>query len=175
MCCRLREQRHTGITDGHLSVIFRCAYPGCGARISESQRGRCDKHPRSFTRVRKLHSKQYGSASWKRARAAFIQVYPLCLICFLEGVITPVDEVDHIIPLDDNSDLEHLTHPSGLAGLCKSHHAAKTRNDGNPAELERYRQRIILAKDLYDEQNATDATDATEEAQFHRGEISATI
>ena len=156
-------------------MIHRCAYPGCGARISESQRGRCDKHPRSFTRVRKLHSKQYGSASWKRARAAFIQVYPLCLICFLEGVITPVDEVDHIIPLDDNSDLEHLTHPSGLAGLCKSHHAAKTRNDGNPAELEQYRKRIILAKDLYDEQNATYATDATEEAQFHRGEISATI
>ena len=128
MCCRLREQRHTGITDGHISVIYRCAYPGCGARISESQRGRCDKHPRSFTRVRKLHSKQYGSASWKRARAAFIQVYPLCLICFLEGVITPVDEVDHIIPLDDNSDLEHLTHPSGLAGLCKSHHAMARAN-----------------------------------------------
>ncbi|KZW96005.1 hypothetical protein WM54_10895 [Aeromonas veronii] len=88
-------------------------------------------------------------------------MYPLCLICFLEGVITPVDEVDHIIPLDDNSDLEHLTHPSGLAGLCKSHHAAKTRNDGNPAALEQYRQRIEQAKRLYNEQNATDATDAT--------------
>ena len=155
-------------------MIHRCAYPGCGARISESQRGRCDKHPRSFTRVRKLHSKQYGGASWKRAREEIIQAYPLCLICFLEGVITPAQEVDHIIPLADHSDLEHLTHPSGLAPLCKSHHASKTRIDGDPAELERYRQRIEQAKRLY-EQNATYATDATEEAQFHRGEISATI
>ncbi|MFQ2913125.1 hypothetical protein ACK3YB_17745 [Aeromonas caviae] len=86
-----------------------------------------------------------------------------------------MDEVDHIIPLDDNSDLEHLTHPSGLAGLCKSHHVNKTKSDGNPAELERYRQRIEQAKRLYNEQNATYATYATEEAQFHRGEISATI
>ncbi|AZU48645.1 HNH endonuclease [Aeromonas hydrophila] len=73
-------------------------------------------------------------------------------------MITPVDEVDHIIPMDDNSDLEHLTHPSGLAPLCKSHHASKTRIDGNPAELERYRQRIEQAKRLYNEQNATNAT-----------------
>ncbi|MEH8124050.1 hypothetical protein Q7I34_20040 [Aeromonas veronii] len=71
-----------------------------------------------------------------------------------------MDEVDHIIPLDDNSDLEHLTHPSGLAGLCKSHHVSKTRSDSNPTELEQYRKRIILAKDLYNEQNATDATNA---------------
>lgn len=56
----------------------------------------------------------------ERARAAFIQVYPLCLICFLEGVITPVDEVDHIIPLDDNSDLEHLTHPKADWQGCAS-------------------------------------------------------
>jgi len=134
-------------------LIFRCAYPGCGARISESQRGRCDKHPRSFTRARKLHSKQYGSSAWKRAREEIIQAYPLCLICFLEGVTEPAQEVDHIIPLDDNSDREQLTDPRNLAPLCKS--------DGNPAELERYRQRIEQAKRLYNEQNATYATTTT--------------
>ncbi|HGY1052082.1 TPA: HNH endonuclease signature motif containing protein [Aeromonas salmonicida subsp. pectinolytica] len=153
-------------------MIFRCAYPGCGARISESQRGRCDKHPRTFTRVRKLHSKQYGSSAWKRAREEIIQAYPLCLICFLEGVTEPAQEVDHIIPLDDNSDREQLTDPRNLAPLCKSHHVSKTRNDGNPAALEQYRQRIEQAKRLYNEQNATDAT---EEARSHLGEISATI
>jgi 5-methylcytosine-specific restriction endonuclease McrA len=72
----------------------------------------------------------------------------------LDGVTEPAQEVDHIIPLDDNSDREHLTQPSGLAPLCKYHHARKTQNDGNPAALELYRLTINEAKRKYDYENA---------------------
>lgn len=71
----------------------------------------------------------------------------------------PADEVDHIQPLTDESDKQHLTDQNGLAPLCKSHHAKKTAEvDPHPAEMERYRQIINEAKRKYDYENATDAT-----------------
>ncbi|MBS4698084.1 HNH endonuclease [Aeromonas allosaccharophila] len=76
----------------------------------------------------------------------------------MEGVTEPAQEVDHIIPLDDNSDREQLTDPRNLAPLCKSHHVNKTKSDGNPAELELYRLTINEAKRKYDYANATTTT-----------------
>ncbi|MDE9448142.1 HNH endonuclease [Xenorhabdus bovienii] len=39
----------------------------------------------------------YGS-KWSKARLAFLQQYPLCVMCRQQGRLTPATVVDHIVP-----------------------------------------------------------------------------
>lgn len=56
----------------------------------------------------------YG-AKWQRARAAWIQMHPLCVDCERRGAITAAAVVDHIVPHRLNEALE-----SGNAGRIKA-------------------------------------------------------
>ena len=65
-----------------------------------------------------------GSRLMKRNAAMFMR-NPCCVDCEKEGIATPVEEWDHVIPLyaggaDDESN---------IAGRCRAHHQAKTNRD----------------------------------------------
>lgn len=48
---------------------------------------------------------------------------PLCWACEQEGIVTQMDELDHIIPLDlGGARLD----PRNVQSLCQQHHQAKT-------------------------------------------------
>lgn len=61
--------------------------------------------------------KKYGAA-WKRIRARYVQAHPYCERCFERGILVPVEEVHHKLPLARGG-----THDfSNLMSLCRSCH-----------------------------------------------------
>ncbi|MGN0470072.1 MAG: HNH endonuclease [Acutalibacteraceae bacterium] len=97
-----------------------CAYPGC-PRLSYGRY--CDEHKRiternyeKYSRNPEVHRK-YGQA-WKRIRDSYVKEHPFCEKCFERGILVPVDEVHHIIPVSKGG-----THDkNNLMSLCKSCH-----------------------------------------------------
>lgn len=103
-----------------------CNVPGCPS-IAIPGGGRCQVHEREHRRVVDLKrpsssARGYG-ARWRRIRAAYLRVHPICAV---EGCGQPATNVDHIIPRPDGSDRW-----DNLQGLCSRHHSIKTaRDDG---------------------------------------------
>jgi 5-methylcytosine-specific restriction protein A len=66
---------------------------------------------------------------WMKIRAAYLQEYPLCIMCELKGIVTAAKEIDHIIPLfkggKDGWD--------NYQALCVECHKQKTAEDLNQA------------------------------------------
>lgn len=97
-----------------------CAYPGCkrlsDGRYCEEHRKMVAKQYEQYSRDPNIH-KKYGRV-WKRIRDSYVKTHPFCEQCFKEGILTPVDEVHHIIPVSRGG-----THDrSNLMSLCKSCH-----------------------------------------------------
>jgi 5-methylcytosine-specific restriction protein A len=42
--------------------------------------------------------RRYGTAAWKRRRAAHLSAHPLCVMCSALGLIVPASVADHIVP-----------------------------------------------------------------------------
>ena len=64
-----------------------------------------------------VNKKKYGRA-WKRIRDSYVQTHPFCERCFERGILTPVDEVHHIVPISRGG-----THArNNLMSLCRSCH-----------------------------------------------------
>lgn len=65
----------------------------------------------------------YQTSRWKALRAMVLARQPLCVACLTRGHEERAIEVDHIIPMKQggSNELENLQ------GLCKFHHARKTR------------------------------------------------
>ena len=80
-------------------------------------------HAREAPAPRPSPSRVYDRA-WQRLRLSTIADQPLCRFCLDEGVMTPTDEIDHIVPVAQRPDLR--LDPSNLRGLCKSHHSRHT-------------------------------------------------
>lgn len=97
-----------------------CSWPGCG-RLTDGQycpehaaaaRRRYDRYERSPD-VNRIYGR-----SWKRIRDRYAAAHPLCERCLEEGRMTAVDEVHHIIPVNQGG-----THsPDNLMSLCRSCH-----------------------------------------------------
>ena len=101
-----------------------CRYPGCKMLCDETY---CDQHKskanREYNRYRRNPetNKRYGR-EWRRIRERYIKEHPLCEKCLEEGLIRRVEEVHHIVPLDEGG-----THAfSNLMSLCKSCHSQFT-------------------------------------------------
>lgn len=62
--------------------------------------------------------RRYGRA-WKRIRDSYVKEHPFCELCFEKGILVPVDEVHHKLPLSEGGTHER----SNLIALCKSCHA----------------------------------------------------
>ncbi len=71
-------------------------------------------------------SRGYGHR-WRKVRAAWLAGHPQC--CH-PGCIQPATEVDHIVPHNGNYEL--MWSHNNFQGLCKPHHAAKTRLENPP-------------------------------------------
>lgn len=68
-------------------------------------------------------SKEYKhlyDAWWRRERATFLKLHPLCAMCQRRGDTAAATEVDHIIP--HRGDVTLFRDPNNWQGLCKPDH-----------------------------------------------------
>lgn len=106
-----------------------CNYAGCGKTIDD--KGYCDKHKEIAkkqadalkNRKPHEHSKLY-NWQWKKVRANYLMLNPLCVECDKYGLLEPATVVDHIRPHKGNLDL--FWNESNYQPLCKSCHDRKT-------------------------------------------------
>ena len=68
---------------------------------------------------RSAHERGYTYA-WTKARNAYIQRHPLCVMCKRDGTITAAQVVDHIKP--HKGDQELFWNEANWQSLCKRHH-----------------------------------------------------
>lgn len=98
-----------------------CKFQGCPNLTHKSY---CDEH-RNVARKRYEKyerdpdtNKRYGTA-WRKIRARYVKLHPLCEVCQDQGRLTPVEHVHHIIELSDGG-----THDfENLMSVCKSCHS----------------------------------------------------
>ena len=69
----------------------------------------------------------YGSR-WRRARAAYLALHPLCAACSAAGRLEPATAVDHCEPHRGRPEL--FWDETNWQGLCKRCHDAKTVREG---------------------------------------------
>lgn len=99
-----------------------CSYPGC-PRLTDGRY--CEEHAKvmnktyeKYGRDKEAVRRRYGRA-WKRIRDSYVKTHPFCELCFEKGMIVPVEEVHHKVPLAEGG-----THDrSNLISLCKSCHS----------------------------------------------------
>lgn len=72
--------------------------------------------------TRRFYWSGYKSTRWKKRRATFIQLNPVCKECENEDKAEPAVVVDHVIPIQDGSD---PWDESNWQGLCFRHDAKK--------------------------------------------------
>ncbi|HIG8798071.1 TPA: HNH endonuclease [Raoultella terrigena] len=106
--------------------LRRCTEPGCNVRVKS---GKCDLHKRDARRNvdsrRGTRTERGYSNRWGDYRLQFLKANPLCAHCLLVGEYKAATMVDHIIPIDGDSDV--LFWPaSNHQGLCHSCHSRKT-------------------------------------------------
>lgn len=99
-----------------------CAYPGC-PRLTYVRY--CEKHQKE----RNVQYEKYGrdhvatklryGKNWKIIRDAYVRKYPFCELCFQKGILVPVEEVHHILPLAEGG----TNDKDNLISLCKSCHS----------------------------------------------------
>lgn len=99
-----------------------CAYPGC-PRLTYGRY--CEKHQKErnaqyekYGRDRATTKRRYGK-NWKIIRDAYVKKHPFCELCFQKGVLVPVEEVHHILPLAEGG----TNDKDNLISLCKSCHS----------------------------------------------------
>ena len=95
-----------------------CGYPGC-PNLTEGRY--CKEHEKQMNQSYEKYGRdkaarrRYGRA-WKRIRDSYVKEHPFCEICFEKGILVPVDEVHHKLPL---SEVEHMR---GLTSLLYVSH-----------------------------------------------------
>lgn len=109
-----------------------CRYPGCprltssGVYCPEHAAVKAAEHEahereraKEYDKFKRDpdHSKKYGRA-WKRIRDRYARAHPFCEECFKQGIMTPVEEVHHIIPVSEGG--RHTD--DNLMSLCQSCH-----------------------------------------------------
>ena len=79
----------------------------------------------------------YGSQRWKKCRAKYLKLHPICERCDKQGIITKADHVHHVVPLEVgtyNDPMVSLNFEN-LEALCfnchnAEHHKNKDCRDG---------------------------------------------
>ena len=113
---------------------------GCKAIVDHNNDGsspRCEQHKKKQTIKKSKDQLQrqyahhyddkgrniYHTYQWKKLRARKALLNPICEHCELNGIATPVQEVDHIIEIEDGGEVWDI---DNLQSLCKRHHKIKT-------------------------------------------------
>ena len=69
--------------------------------------------------------KRYGT-KWRKIRNAFVKKHPVCELCERKNILTPAEEVHHVIPLSKGGSNDE----ENLMALCKSCHSRITATEG---------------------------------------------
>ncbi|PHM47985.1 HNH endonuclease signature motif containing protein [Xenorhabdus sp. KK7.4] len=102
--------------------LRRCSYPSCTQRVTS---GRCEKHRREQNRQRGTRTERGYNNRWRKYRLMYLKTHPLCVHCLKQNSYTPATIVDHIIPINSDSDV--LFWPiSNHQALCHACHNRKT-------------------------------------------------
>ncbi len=100
-----------------------CACPGCpnltaGKYCEQHQeRGLLDRREYDRSRRSTDVNKKYGRA-WRKIRARYVALHPLCEQCLKEGRYVAVEEVHHVVPVNRGGSNAF----SNLMSLCHSCH-----------------------------------------------------
>lgn len=78
------------------------------------------KQPSWRTDKRSSSERGYGTA-WRKARNAYLQQHPLCVMCKDDGKLVAAQVVDHIIPHKGGQTL-FWDSAGNWQALCKPHH-----------------------------------------------------
>lgn len=98
-----------------------CHYPGC-PRLTENRF--CEEHTRKYNQTYEKYGrdlavkKRYGR-TWRRIRDSYVKMHPFCELCYEKGILVPVEEVHHKVPLAEGG----TNDGSNLISLCHSCHA----------------------------------------------------
>ena len=80
-----------------------------------------------------LKRREYNSALYKRNRRWILFYKPTCNLCPKNGIISPVEQIDHVIPIGrwyrENETRDGCSELSNLQGLCKKCHKKKSADD----------------------------------------------
>ncbi len=95
-----------------------CSFPGC-PKLTDGRF--CEEHGKQENRRYEKYDRdpavrrRYGRA-WKRIRDRYAARHPFCEECYKKGLLRPVEEVHHKLPLAEGG-----THDEGnLVSLCQS-------------------------------------------------------
>lgn len=108
----------------------KCATLGCKNKRSRysthclDHGGRDEQRTYNNKEERKERNAYYSTAQWARHRQLILSHSPLCKACYLEGIITPATEVDHVFPWSQIG--EQAFYHNLFQALCKACHTYKT-------------------------------------------------
>ena len=110
-----------------------CAYPQCPELVEAGntycgihRKGESRRQDKFRTRDKRIKS-FYSSARWQKVRNRFIKINPLCEHCLDKDIVTPAEEVDHIVPVKE--DWSKRLREDNLQSLCRRCHRRKTVKD----------------------------------------------
>lgn len=101
-----------------------CRHPGC-PKLVPSGSYYCEEHKRLH--LRENSTKRGYDSKWRKARARYLKVHPLCVRCQEKGILTKATVVDHIVP--HRGDKTLFWDESNWQSLCKKCHDKKTWNE----------------------------------------------
>ena len=73
-----------------------------------------------------MREQVYADRRWRRLRRKVVRREPLCRSCSAEGRTMAADEVDHIIPLSEDSSEENAFGEDRVQPICRKCHREKT-------------------------------------------------
>ncbi|RKI71784.1 HNH endonuclease [bacterium 1xD42-67] len=101
-----------------------CGFPGC-PNLTDGRF--CEEHAKQENRRYERYQRdpatkrRYGRA-WQLIRDRYAAAHPFCEECYKRGVLTPTEEIHHIVPLSHGG-----THAEdNLMALCKPCHSRIT-------------------------------------------------
>ncbi len=75
------------------------------------------------------NTKFYQSRAWRKLRVVKLAQQPICEDCFLRGIATPAQVVDHIVPINKGGAPLDL---NNLQSLCYACHNRKSGQEAHP-------------------------------------------
>ena len=109
-----------------------CRHTLCPALLDKP--GFCKAHEAERFNGAREHDSRRGSSTqrgydyrWQKTRKGYLAKHPLCVHCQASGRVVAATEIDHIIPIQIDSNRKYDR--ENWQSLCKSCHSVKTAKD----------------------------------------------